>query len=131
MCRYNYTLLLLLLWYCYSKDCGKLNFCGVFLEDMFPGTEWPLRRSTAHRFTEPEDVSSPLYKSTRHLLIPDPPSHRYYYSSRNQDEANSLTSQSLHQFGSGYVHSNNGRSNTCVIILTERSTIVTSHSEPQ
>ncbi|KAF4521048.1 hypothetical protein B566_EDAN008120 [Ephemera danica] len=31
-------------------------------------TESPIRRSTAHRSTEPEDVSSPLYKSTRHLL---------------------------------------------------------------
>jgi hypothetical protein len=79
------------------------------LEDMFPGTEWPLRRSTAHRFTEPEDVSSPLYKSTRHLLVPDPPNQRYYYNSRNEDEANSLTSQSLHQLGPGYVHSSNGR----------------------
>nr|CAD7395884.1 unnamed protein product [Timema cristinae] len=62
------------------------------------GTEWPMRRSTAHRYTEPEDVSSPLYKSTRHLLVPDPPSLRYYYNSR-QEETNSLTSASLHQMG--------------------------------
>jgi coxsackievirus/adenovirus receptor len=86
-----------------------MTFLCSFLEDMFPGTEWPLRRSTGHRFTEPEDVSSPLYKSTRHLLVPEPPNHRYYYNSRNQDEGNSITSQSLHHFGSGYMHSGNGR----------------------
>ncbi|CAG2057628.1 unnamed protein product, partial [Timema podura] len=72
--------------------------CGIENEEMFSGTEWPMRRSTAHRYTEPEDVSSPLYKSTRHLLVPDPPSLRYYYNSR-QEETNSLTSASLHQMG--------------------------------
>jgi hypothetical protein len=88
---------------------SRINVISVcFLEDMFPGTEWPVRRSTAHRFTEPEDVSSPLYKSTRHLLVPDLPNYHYYYTSHNQDEANSLTSQSLHHLGSGYMHSGNG-----------------------
>jgi hypothetical protein len=93
--------------------CKTHEFLCHFVEDMFASTEWPLRRSTAHRFTEPEDVSSPLYKSTRHLLVPDPPNYRYYYTSRNQDEANSLTSQSLHHLGSGYFHSGNGRKNVC------------------
>ncbi|KAJ9599102.1 hypothetical protein L9F63_010416, partial [Diploptera punctata] len=90
----------------YQKDI-VVQALGSCKEEMFPGTEWPLRRSTAHRFTEPEDVSSPLYKSTRHLLVPEVPNHRYYYNSRNQDEANSLTSQSLHHLGSGYMHSGN------------------------
>ncbi|XP_033609084.1 agrin isoform X4 [Cryptotermes secundus] len=90
----------------YQKDI-VVQALGPCKEDMFPGTEWPLRRSTSHRFTEPEDVSSPLYKSTRHLLVPDPPNQRYYYNSHNEDEANSLTSQSLHHLGPGYMHSSN------------------------
>nr|CAD7199575.1 unnamed protein product [Timema douglasi] len=81
----------------YQKDI-VVQALGACKEEMFSGTEWPMRRSTAHRYTEPEDVSSPLYKSTRHLLVPDPPSLRYYYNSR-QEETNSLTSASLHQMG--------------------------------
>ncbi|XP_067005728.2 agrin-like [Anabrus simplex] len=84
----------------YQKDI-VVQALGPCKEEMFPGTEWPIRRSTAHRYTEPEDVSSPLYKSTRHLLVPEVPNHRYYYNSRNQEEANSLTSASLHQLGIG------------------------------
>lgn len=54
------------------------------------GTEWPLKRSTSHRYTEPEAISSPLYKSTRHLIYPD---HRFIY---NREENSQLTSASLY-----------------------------------
>lgn len=50
---------------------------------MLAGTEWPLRHWTSgFRFTEPEDVSSPLSKSTRHLLVPEP---RHYYNRHGQE----------------------------------------------
>lgn len=45
---------------------------------MFPGTDWPLRRYTPLQFTQPDEANSPLSKSTRHLLVPDP---RTYYGS--------------------------------------------------
>lgn len=45
---------------------------------MFPGTDWPVRRYTPLQFTQPDEVNSPLSKSTRHLLVPD---SRFYYGS--------------------------------------------------
>ncbi|KAL1493054.1 hypothetical protein ABEB36_011193 [Hypothenemus hampei] len=51
---------------------------GTCKEDMFPGTDWPLRRYTPLQFTQPDEVNSPLSKSTRHLLVPD---SRFYYGS--------------------------------------------------
>lgn len=47
-----------------------------FIDYIFPGTDWPVRRYTPLEFTQPDDSNSPLSKSTRHLLMPDP---RYYY----------------------------------------------------
>lgn len=43
---------------------------------MFASTDWPIRRYTPLQFTQPDESNSPLSKSTRHLLVPDP---RYYY----------------------------------------------------
>lgn len=54
------------------------------------GTEWPLKRSTSVKYTESESISSPLYKSTRHLKFPD---HRYMY---NGEDTSQLTSASLY-----------------------------------
>lgn len=70
----------------------KSNFFFLIVEDQLPatGTEWPLKRSTSHRYTEPEAISSPLYKSTRHLIFPD---HRFIY---NREENSQLTSASLY-----------------------------------
>lgn len=55
-----------------------------FPEDMLAGTEWPVKWTSGFRFTEPEDVSSPLSKSTRHLLMPEP---RQYFN-RHGTEVN-------------------------------------------
>lgn len=65
---------------------------NTLTEDHIPaaGTEWPLRRSTSMKYTEPEALSSPLYKSTRHLILPD---HRFVY---NREENSQLTSASLY-----------------------------------
>lgn len=49
---------------------------GILTDYIFPGTDWPVRRYTPLQFTQSDDSSSPLSKSTRHLLVPDP---RYYY----------------------------------------------------
>lgn len=45
-------------------------------DNIFPGTDWPIRRYTPLQFTQPDDSNSPLSKSTRHLLVPD---NRYFY----------------------------------------------------
>ncbi|XP_063914885.1 agrin-like isoform X2 [Zophobas morio] len=58
-----------------QKDIVVQAF-GTCKEDMFPSTDWPVRRYTPLQFTQPDDSNSPLSKSTRHLLVPDP---RYYY----------------------------------------------------
>ncbi|KAK6622158.1 hypothetical protein RUM44_001965 [Polyplax serrata] len=74
-------------------DTNKvLGSNGCVNEDHIPaaGTEWPLRRSTSMKYTEPEALSSPLYKSTRHLILPD---HRFVY---NREENSQLTSASLY-----------------------------------
>ncbi|XP_030748435.1 agrin-like isoform X2 [Sitophilus oryzae] len=60
-----------------QKDIVVQAF-GTCKEDMFPGTDWPLRRYTPLQFTQPDEINSPLSKSTRHLLVPDP---RFYYGS--------------------------------------------------
>ncbi|XP_050313632.1 agrin-like isoform X2 [Anthonomus grandis grandis] len=51
---------------------------GTCKDDMFVGTDWPIRRYTPLQFTQPDEVNSPLSKSTRHLLVPD---NRFYYGS--------------------------------------------------
>ncbi|CAH0561782.1 unnamed protein product [Brassicogethes aeneus] len=58
-----------------QKDIVVQAF-GTCKEDMFPSTDWPIRRYTPLQFTQPDESNSPLSKSTRHLLVPDP---RYYY----------------------------------------------------
>lgn len=64
-----------------------LLFCN-FTEDGFPGTDWPLRRYTPLQYTQSDDSNSPLSKSTRHLLMPDP---RYYYERPGQLNKNGAT----------------------------------------
>ncbi|XP_057656608.1 agrin-like isoform X3 [Diorhabda carinulata] len=39
-------------------------------------TDWPYSGVNSQQFTQSDEISSPLSKSTRHLLVPDP---RYYY----------------------------------------------------
>ncbi|KAG5885807.1 hypothetical protein JTB14_001416 [Gonioctena quinquepunctata] len=57
-----------------QKDIVVQAF-GSCKEDI-PSTDWPSRRYTPLQFTQPDESNSPLSKSTRHLLVPDP---RYYY----------------------------------------------------
>ncbi|XP_054266356.1 agrin-like [Macrosteles quadrilineatus] len=67
----------------YQKDVS-VQAMGACTEDMLAGTEWPVKWTSGVRFTEPEDVSSPLSKSTRHLLMPEP---RQYFN-RHGTEVN-------------------------------------------
>nr|XP_022901915.1 agrin-like isoform X3 [Onthophagus taurus] len=57
-----------------QKDIVVQAF-GTCKEDMFAGTDWPVKRYTPQQFTQPDDSNSPLSKSTRHLA----PDSRYYY----------------------------------------------------
>ncbi|CAG9855043.1 unnamed protein product [Phyllotreta striolata] len=46
-------------------------------KDDIQSTDWPYSNvNNPQQFTQPDEISSPLSKSTRHLLVPDP---RYYY----------------------------------------------------
>uniref|UniRef100_A0A6P7FT13 Agrin-like n=1 Tax=Diabrotica virgifera virgifera TaxID=50390 RepID=A0A6P7FT13_DIAVI len=45
-------------------------------KDDIQSTDWPYSGVNPKQFTQPDEISSPLSKSTRHLLVPDP---RYYY----------------------------------------------------
>ncbi|XP_074109510.1 agrin isoform X2 [Cotesia typhae] len=48
-------------------------------------TDFPVKRFTAVQYTQPAAAISPLSKSTRHLLGPEP-DQRYYYTHRAQQE---------------------------------------------
>ncbi|XP_049859023.1 agrin-like [Schistocerca gregaria] len=63
--------------------------CVSVSEVLVPGTERPIRRSTTYQYTEALDVNLPIFKFTRHLLVPVAPDDRYFYHSG-----------SLHQEGS-------------------------------
>ncbi|CAG9816696.1 unnamed protein product [Phaedon cochleariae] len=58
-----------------QKDIVVQGF-GDCKDDPIPSTDWPSRRYTPLEFTQPDESNSPLSKSTRHLMVPDP---RYYY----------------------------------------------------
>lgn len=47
-------------------------------------TDFPVKRYTAVQYTQPAAAISPLSKSTRHLLVPEP-DPRYYYTHRVQE----------------------------------------------
>ncbi|KAH1022933.1 hypothetical protein HUJ04_012244 [Dendroctonus ponderosae] len=69
-----------------QKDVVVQAF-GTCKDDMFPGTDWPLRRYTPLQFTQPDEGNSPLSKSTRHLLVPD---SRFYYGSATRPLASDV-----------------------------------------
>lgn len=60
------------LWCCFWK----------YADEVLTGTDWPVKLggwTSAQHFTDSEALSSPLSKSTRHLL----PEHRYYYTNKD------------------------------------------------
>lgn len=84
---------------------------------MFPSTDWPLRRYTPLQFTQPDDSNSPLSKSTRHLLVPDP---RYYYersgsiigTGRIPAEADNKADPEISAAGSNAIYNTRGETRT-------------------
>lgn len=57
-------------------------------------TDFPVKRYTAVQYTQPAAAISPLSKSTRHLLGPEP-DPRYYYTHRAQQETITIDRDNL------------------------------------
>lgn len=59
-------------------------------------TDFPVKRYTAVQYTQPAAAISPLSKSTRHLLVPEP-DPRYYYTHRAHQETITIDRDNLKQ----------------------------------
>nr|CAH7721592.1 unnamed protein product [Callosobruchus chinensis] len=81
-----------------QKDIVVQAF-GACKDEMFSSTDWPVRRYTPLQFTQPDESNSPLSKSTRHLLVPEP-DPRYYYE-RSGNSAQPLAPVSIPDQKSG------------------------------
>ncbi|CAH0382273.1 unnamed protein product [Bemisia tabaci] len=65
----------------YQKDIS-VQYLSACKDEVLTGTDWPVKLggwTSAQHFTDSEALSSPLSKSTRHLL----PEHRYYYTNKD------------------------------------------------
>ncbi|XP_048504803.1 agrin-like isoform X3 [Athalia rosae] len=69
---------------------------GHCRDDPMVNTDFPVKRFTAVQYTQPAAAISPLSKSTRHLLVPEPDS-RYYYTHRAHQETISIDRDNLKQ----------------------------------
>ncbi|XP_046614325.1 agrin-like isoform X1 [Neodiprion virginianus] len=69
---------------------------GHCRDDPMVNTDFPVKRFTAVQYTQPAAAISPLSKSTRHLLVPEPDS-RYYYTHRAHQETISIDRENLKQ----------------------------------
>ncbi|XP_044018032.1 agrin-like isoform X3 [Aphidius gifuensis] len=69
---------------------------GRCRDDPMVNTDFPLKKYTAVQYTQPASAISPLSKSTRHLLGPEPDS-RYYYTHRAQQETITIDRDNLKQ----------------------------------
>ncbi|XP_063988632.1 agrin-like isoform X5 [Diachasmimorpha longicaudata] len=67
---------------------------GRCRDDPKVNTDFPVKRFTAVQYTQPAAAISPLSKSTRHLLGPEPDS-RYYYTHRAQQETITIDRDNL------------------------------------
>ncbi|XP_014210808.1 agrin-like [Copidosoma floridanum] len=66
----------------YQTDVVSQAF-GHCRDDSMTNTDFPVKRFTAVHYTQPASAISPLSKSTRHLMVPEPDA-RYYYTNRAQ-----------------------------------------------
>ncbi|XP_051154479.1 agrin-like isoform X3 [Leptopilina boulardi] len=92
----------------YDNECElRLNACrhqadivtqafGHCRDDPSVNTDFPVKRYTAVQFTQPAAAISPLSKSTRHLLVPEPDS-RLYYTHRAYQETITIDRNNLKQ----------------------------------
>ncbi|XP_043286401.1 agrin-like isoform X3 [Venturia canescens] len=67
---------------------------GHCIDDSTVNTDFPVKRFTAVQYTQPAAAISPLSKSTRHLLGPEP-DPRYYYTHRAQQETITIDRDNL------------------------------------
>lgn len=74
----------------------KLRSNLQFSDDPSVNTDFPVKRYTAVQFTQPAAAISPLSKSTRHLLVPEP-DPRYYYTHRAYQETITVDRNNLKQ----------------------------------
>ena len=65
-----------------------------FSDDPMVNTDFPVKRYTAVQYTQPAAAISPLSKSTRHLLVPEP-DPRYYYTHRAHQETITIDRDNL------------------------------------
>lgn len=68
----------------------------AFSDDPMVNTDFPVKRYTAVQYTQPAAAISPLSKSTRHLLVPEP-DPRYYYTHRAHQETIAIDKDNLKQ----------------------------------
>ncbi|XP_058793471.1 agrin-like isoform X2 [Phymastichus coffea] len=68
----------------YQTDVVPQAF-GQCRDDSMTNTDFPVKRYTAVHYTQPAAAISPLSKSTRHLMVPEPDA-RYYYTHRAHEE---------------------------------------------
>ncbi|XP_023288194.1 agrin [Orussus abietinus] len=67
---------------------------GHCRDDHLVNTDVPMKRYTAVQYTQPAAAISPLSKSTRHLLVPEP-DPRYYYTHRAHQETITIDRDNL------------------------------------
>ncbi|KAL0132239.1 hypothetical protein PUN28_000198 [Cardiocondyla obscurior] len=67
---------------------------GHCRDDPMVNTDFPVKRYTAVQYTQPAAAMSPLSKSTRHLLVPEP-DPRYYYTHRAHQETITIDRDNL------------------------------------
>ncbi|XP_017763694.1 PREDICTED: agrin-like [Eufriesea mexicana] len=67
---------------------------GHCRDDPLVNTDFPVKRYTAVQYTQPAAAISPLSKSTRHLLVPEP-DPRYYYTHRAHQETITIDRDNL------------------------------------
>ncbi|XP_050484807.1 agrin-like isoform X6 [Bombus huntii] len=67
---------------------------GHCRDDPMVNTDFPVKRYTAVQYTQPAAAISPLSKSTRHLLVPEP-DPRYYYTHRAHQETITIDRDNL------------------------------------
>ncbi|XP_054001386.1 agrin-like isoform X3 [Hylaeus anthracinus] len=67
---------------------------GHCRDDPMVNTDLPVKRYTAVQYTQPAAAISPLSKSTRHLLVPEP-DPRYYYTHRANQETITIDRDNL------------------------------------
>ncbi|XP_023317624.1 agrin-like isoform X1 [Trichogramma pretiosum] len=69
----------------YQTDVVAQAFGQCRDDSMTANTDLPVKRFTAMHYTQPDAAISPLSKSTKHLMVPEPDA-RYYYTNRAGSE---------------------------------------------